>query len=113
MIVKEPVSRVDALLHQWAEWMRRGNNVARGFPFKSAGIVEVGICSFDDMEYSSNAVLARAVDTIVNDLPDMEKNAIGHYYLDNKYMHPIITYEASLNNAMELVELGCDKKGIY
>ena len=106
-------SRLEFLLVNWANWMHRGGAVARWYPSKSCGFTEYGASSIEDMEDTADNWIASAIDAIIQDLPDQERSAINHQYLDSRYRYQIVFYAATLYNAKKLVQAGIDRKGIW
>jgi hypothetical protein len=108
-----PLSRIETVLQTWAYWMRRGGSVARGYPGKACGFAEYGSSSVEDMEDVSDEWLARSIDAIIRDLPDEERSAIHHQYLDSRYRYLIVFYAPTLRNAKTLIQAGMNRKGIW
>lgn len=111
--IVEPMSRLEVILQTWADWMRRGGSVARGYPGKACGFAELGATSIEDMEDTSDTWLAAAVDAIIRGLPDEERSAIHHQYLDSRYRFRVVFYAATLRKAKALVQAGVERKGIW
>ena len=111
--IVEPLSRLEIVLLTWADWMRSGGSVARGYPRKACGFAELGATSIEDMEDTSDAWLAKSIDAIIRGLPDQERNALHHQYLDSRYRYQIVFYAATLHRAREMVLAGMTKKGIW
>ena len=108
--------RLEFLLLTWSEWMRLGRReVAMGYPIKAAGIAEPGISSFDDFEYVSDAWYGKAVDSIVQGLPEKERAAINFKYLGSRYMFDSegYSYVDVVENALRLVQEAVERKGIW
>lgn len=106
-------ARLEFLLNNWARWMRKWGSVSRWYPSKSCGFTEYGESSVEDMEHTSDTWIARAVDAVIGDLPDQERSAIHHQYLDSRYKFQIVFYAATLHNAKKLILAGMEKKGIW
>jgi hypothetical protein len=111
--IVEPLSRLEIQLQIWADWMRHGGAIEQGYPHKAAGLAQLGVTSITDIEDTGDIWLARAIDTIVGDLPDQERAAINHQYLDSKYRYQIVFYAPTLHNAKKLIQAGVDRKGIW
>ncbi len=112
MEIKEPLTRIEVLLETWADWMRHGNFVARGYPSKASGITELGVTSFQDMEETADSSLARAIDAIIVGLAETHQSAINHAYLGSKYLFPICYYLIHLDEAKVIIGDGLEKRGI-
>lgn len=67
--------RLDWLLDNWADWMRSGR-FARGLPTKSPGLRSVNGADFEQMVGDVDLKLARAIDAIIDSLPNNERLAI-------------------------------------
>jgi hypothetical protein len=111
--IAEPLSRLEVLLQTWADWMRRETSTARGYPVRSCMFAGYGDSTVKDMEHSSDHWLAEAIDAIIRGLPDQEKSAICHQYLDSKYRYQIVFYAPTLHNARRLIQAGVDRRGIW
>jgi hypothetical protein len=109
-----PLSRLEFLLLNWRDWMRRGGNkIARGCPGKACGFIGAGSNSIDDNEYSSDDWHSVAIDRIIYDLPDAENSAIRHQYLDDKYRYLIVFYAATLASARKMILDKMHAEGIW
>lgn len=71
----EDDERLTFLLDNWAQWMR-GGRIARGLPTKSPGLRSPAGQDFTDMVEEVDVRLARAMDAIVDSLPQNERLAI-------------------------------------
>jgi len=111
--IMKPLARIEVLLQTWADWMRHGGSVARGYPSKACGFAELGVTSIEDIEDTSDDWLARALDAIIRGLPDQERAAIDHQYLDARYRYLIVFYAPTLYNAKKLIQAGIERKGIW
>jgi len=77
--IVDPLTRMEFLLRLWANWMRQGGGVSRGYPTSSSCFIS-GSTSLREIEEVANKCLAKVVDTIINDLPYEEKSAIHRQY---------------------------------
>lgn len=111
--IAKPLNRLEIQLQTWADWMRSGGAVAKGYPSKACGFAELGATSIADIEDVGDAWLARAMDAIISGLPDQERSAIHHQYLDSKYRYQIVFYAPTLHNARAMIQAGADKKGVW
>ena len=110
--VIESPDRLESLLQTWADWMRRGGSVARGYPQKACGFAELGATSIQDVEDTSDDWWSSSIDAIIRGLPEPERSAINHQYLDSKYRFQIAFYAATLHSSKKLIQEGMSKKGI-
>lgn len=119
MIEIKAHSRLEALLQIWAAWMGYGRATTKGFPYKSSGFTELGVSSFQDIEDTGDNYAAKAIDAIIKGLPEMERSALHHCYLNSFYVdswgrsYPIGGYGDALDNARNLVESVREKRGIW
>ncbi|SEO78163.1 hypothetical protein [Nitrosovibrio sp. Nv6] len=111
--IVEPISRLEVILLTWADWMKRGGSVARGYPGKACGFAELGATSIEDMEDTGDVWLAQAVDAIIRGLPEEERSAIHHQYLDARYRGLVVFYAATLRRAKGMIQAGIERKGIW
>jgi hypothetical protein len=72
-------SRLDVLLENWAEWMRAGS-YGQGYPKRTPGLRSTGGTDLDAMTHDVDVRLARAVDAIVDGLPQNEQLAVLRAY---------------------------------
>lgn len=86
-------------LWNWARWMDRGS-YGLGYPGRSLCTAS-GHSDFDEMVNRADARCARAVDAIVEDLPQPQKLAVHH-----KHLSAVFRIRADLETAYELA---CDK----
>lgn len=90
--------RLDWHLANWADWMRRGGSADQGMPDRSSGLkTGGGSLDFDEMAQASDALMAAAVNAVIEDLPLHEQCAIEHRYLRSVWRFP-------RNNLPELIE---------
>lgn len=67
--------RLDALLDNWARWMK-GRSGPRGIPTKSPGLRSLAGQDFESMVGDVDLRLARAIDAIIDSLPNNERIAV-------------------------------------
>lgn len=98
-------------LLNWAAWMRRDIGV-RGYPAKSLGISTGGASEeFDNMLEDEEKRIARVTDTVINDLPPIQRCALNQCYLYAVFRFR--DYEKTLEQAKEGVRAGLKRKGIW
>jgi hypothetical protein len=104
---------VDSVLRDWAEWHRTQEIDEIGFPSKSAGFLNGGLKSFDDLcERVSNTKM-QSIDSCVQSLPPAQAAAIERAYgLCVVYRFPRGNYLESLDNAMVALSVSFRAKGV-
>lgn len=73
-------ARVLFYLDLWQSFMKTNKNNL-GYPSAAAGFLTGGISSFEDLADESDSQSARVVDSVIDDLPTNQKEAIYFAYL--------------------------------
>ena len=98
-------------LLNWATWMRHDIGV-RGYPQKALGLATGGASEeFDHMLEDEEKRIARVTDTVINDLPPIQRCALHHCYLHAVFRFR--DYTATLDAARDGVRAGLKRKGIW
>jgi hypothetical protein len=71
---------LDNALHAWSAWMR-SDGVKIGFPPRAVGVHSSAGMDFDDLIAGADAVLARAVDAVIDDMPARLRSALSAAHL--------------------------------
>ena len=74
-------SKVLYYLDIWRDYMRYSGETKLGYPSKSAGFLSGGIHSFEDWGDEHDVSVARTVDKAIDDLPDLQVEAIHTVWL--------------------------------
>jgi hypothetical protein len=77
-------SKVLYYLDIWRDYMRYSGDAKLGYPSKSAGFLSGGIHSFEDWGDEHDVSVARTVDKAIDDLPDLQVEAINAVWLGIK-----------------------------
>lgn len=108
-----PPDRLEYMMGIWERYIKNGGRVGRGYPSKACGFSGAGSTSIEDMQEENDLYIARAVDAVVNDLPDEECSAIHHEYLDSRYRGLIVFYAPTLRRAKAMIQAGIERRGIW
>lgn len=73
-------ARVLYYLDLWQDFMRSNKNNL-GYPSSAAGFLTGGISSFEDLADENDSQAARVVDSVIDDLPRPQSEAIYFAYL--------------------------------
>ena len=106
------LGRVAYYLDIWRDFMNYDDNKL-GYKTKSSGFLSGGIHSIDDLEDSIDEPAARIVNTCVDSLPTMQKNAIYIIYLGNKSMMDTRVLEYYYDNALMMLQRKLKEKNLY
>lgn len=109
-------SRLEYLLHTWADFDRKGGEVTHGYQNKAMGFVGGGCNTIEDMEHNLEDYLGAAMAAIMKDLRKTNKeewSAIRHQYLDEKYCGLIVFYACTLKRAKGMVEAAAKRRDLW
>lgn len=84
-MTQDHYDNVKALLDRWADAGVYGNRTADGAPQSSPGAPDARVQSIEDIEIEDNKRVVTIVDTMVYELPEMERNAVLMHYGMMKY----------------------------
>lgn len=76
-------ARVLYYLDLWQDFMKSNKNHL-GYPSSAAGFMTGGISSFEDLADENDSQAARVVDSVIDDLPKFQSEAIYFAYLGQK-----------------------------
>jgi hypothetical protein len=109
-----PASNLDYLeihLYEWARWMRSGLAV-QTYGKQAVGLSNGGASQdFDDMLEAEQRRIAAVVDSVINDLPPIQRMAIHH-----RYLHAVFRlkgYVQALKEAKVALRVGLRRKHIW
>ena len=104
-------------LSNWAAWQRgAGNNL--GYPSRaSGGMGKSGSSDFDALCASADTHCAHAVDTLIDDLPRLERYAVYNTWLATVFIYrgsdDVQTVADLYVDAKERIAKGLEAKGIW
>jgi len=78
--VDREIDDIDALLEKWAEWMRRDELVAEGYPSKAAGgFIESWIKDDEELSDAADLRELESINASVDSLSFMHKRVVYHF----------------------------------
>lgn len=112
-IADEGIRRLIADLEDWANW-QKGYFLRLGFKSRSAVIVSGGASmSFEEMCEGADNIRCEVLDTMVDDLPPAQKQAIHRRYLHSVYRFPRNNYPEMLAEAHEALLRSGSVRGLW
>lgn len=98
-------------LYEWARWQRSGMPV-QVYGKQAVGLSNGGASQdFDDMLEAEQRRIAAVVDSVINDLPPIQRCAIHH-----RYLHAVFRFKGyiqTLREAKAALRVGLRKKHIW
>ena len=106
--------RCEALLDNWARWMRMPTRDVRGYPARASGGIE---CYTSNMEFDHECEKmdnrnAYVTDSIIQDLQADYRSAIHAQLLGGPWRKPIVALGLYFRDAVQQVARALDRKGI-
>lgn len=103
--------RVKDALDIWANYMRHDRTV-NGYANKSSGFISGGsVSNFEDLEYSVDIAMAKAVEAILDGLTISQRLSVHHIHLAAVWSSNRTCLEDDYANALICIEIGLRKKG--
>ena len=105
--------KVKYYLDIWKEYMQPMDSGKLGYPKKSSGFMSGGIHSCEDWEESIEKPIGKIVETVINDLPFLQKESIYIVYLGHKSMIDIKVLENYYDSALVMLQKRLTEKNLY
>ena len=105
--MQEYSDRLDFYLETWARWIRQGG--LDNLTIKPQAFWASGSSDFDGMVDSMLNNLGSVVQSVVDELPTDEQNALSHEWLDCKWLYSqydVVIFRARLNVKNALMRKG-------
>jgi hypothetical protein len=110
-IVDESDQRIMYYMAIWVEYMRRPES-SLSFPRASSGMASGGAHSFDDLAGQADNYAARAMEAIIEDLPERQKLAVYHFNLGAVWRPSRFNLADEYKGAMISIGKGIIRKGL-